>query len=220
KQLFVEDKQSSFIKIMPTITPFEEGIKYQKAKNYAKAWKCIKENAEVGNKDAIFWKGYYLTHGYDVVEPDPAQAMEHYKEAADYGHVEAQYRYAILLLKNLKKDDDEETKKEKCEKIIRYYKSAAENKNSDAMYSLGDIYFNGKLRVEKNEQLGLEYLKSAADLKNDKAMFYLGDLYLNGKPGMMEKNEQLGLDYLKSAADLKNEKAIIMLGGLKKSESS
>ncbi|CAG8813625.1 17438_t:CDS:2, partial [Gigaspora margarita] len=169
KHLLVEDKQSNFTKITSKIMPLEEGFRYHKYKNHAKAWQCIKENADIGNKDAIFWKGYYLTNGYGVVDPDPDQAMKLYKEAADYGHVEAQYRYAALLLKNLKKDDDEETKKEKCEKIVRYYKSAAENKNADAMYSLGDIYFNGKLRVEKNEQLGLEYLKSAADLKNDKA---------------------------------------------------
>ncbi|CAG8779549.1 11482_t:CDS:2 [Gigaspora margarita] len=193
KSLFVEKKQLN--SYSSTIIPLDEGIRNHKNKNYAKAWECIKENAEIGNKEAKFWKGYYLTHGYNVVTPDPEQAMELFKEAADYGHVEAQYRYAVLLLSKLKKDDDEETKKEKCEKIIRYYKSAANHKNSDAMYSLGDIYFIGKLRAEKNEQLG--------------------DIYLNGKFGV-KKNEQHGLEYLKSAAKLKNEKAINMLQDLQK----
>ncbi|CAG8801201.1 11293_t:CDS:2, partial [Gigaspora margarita] len=216
--LFVEDKQLKSPVIMPTIIPLEEGIKNHKNMKHAKAWECIKENAEIGNKEAKFWKGYYLTYGYDIVTPDPVQAMELFKEAADYGHVEAQCRYAVLLLSNLRKDsDNEETKKEKCEEIIRYFKSAAGKKNADAMYYLGDIYFNRKLRIEKNEPLGLEYLKSAASLMNDKALLLLGDIYLNGKSGL-EKNKQLGLDYLKSAAKLRNEKAISMLEGLKKKE--
>ncbi|CAG8802585.1 15704_t:CDS:2 [Gigaspora margarita] len=173
KSLFVEYKQLN----SSTIIPFEEGIEYHKKKNHTKAWECFKENAEIGNKEAKFWKGYYLTHGYGIVTPDPEQAMKLFKEAADY----------------------------------------ADHKNSDAMYSLGDIYFNGKLRVEKNEQLGLEYLKSAASLENDKALFFLGDIYLNGKFGL-EKNEQRGLGYLKSAAKFKNEKAISILQGLQKTE--
>ncbi|KAF0409381.1 HCP-like protein [Gigaspora margarita] len=155
----------------------------------------LKKNAEIGNKEAKFWMGYYLTYGYGIVTPDPVQAIELFKEAADYGHVEAQCRYAVLLLFNLKKDTGK--------------------KNADAMYYLGDIYFNRKLRIEKNEPLGLEYLKSAASLMNDKALFLLGDIYLNGKSGL-EKNKQLGLDYLKSVAKLRNEKAISMLEGLKK----
>ena len=95
--LFVEEKQLN----SSTIIPLDEGIRNHRNKNYAKAWECIKENAEIGNKEAKFWKGYYLTHGYNVVTPDPEQAMELFKEVADYGHVETQLN-SILVYNSVK----------------------------------------------------------------------------------------------------------------------
>ncbi|CAG8761736.1 16139_t:CDS:1, partial [Dentiscutata heterogama] len=45
-----------------------------------------------------------------------------------------------------------------------------------AMYYLGDIYMNGKLKVMKDEGLGLKYLKLAANNKNDRAIALLKKL--------------------------------------------
>ncbi|RIB15674.1 hypothetical protein C2G38_1562076 [Gigaspora rosea] len=158
------------------IMDLDKGLELHEKKNYEQAWKCFKENADLGNLSAKYWQGYYLSHGYEgVVKEDQMKAMELFKEAADNDHPrgyktdDAQYRYAFLLLSNLKKDDEEEIKKENCHKIIHYLKLATDNKNADAMYTLGDFYLNGKLRLQKNEKLGLSYLKLAADNGHERA---------------------------------------------------
>ncbi|CAG8607823.1 8448_t:CDS:2 [Acaulospora morrowiae] len=148
---------------------FEKGIELHKEKNYKEAWKCFEENADLGNISAKYWKGYYLSNGYDgVVKKDKEKAMELLKEAADngdpYGYKldDAQFRYVGLLIESLKNNaDDEDTKQDKRKKILHYLKLAADNNNVTAMQLLGDIYINGKLEVQKNEELGSLYLKLA-----------------------------------------------------------
>ncbi|CAG8820506.1 2159_t:CDS:2, partial [Gigaspora margarita] len=134
------------------LIPLEKGIEFHKKKDYKNAWKCFEENANLGNITAKYWQGYYLLNGYDI------------------------YRYVIFLFSNLKKDDDEAIKQDNCNKILHYFKLVADNMNVEAMYYLGDIYFKGKLRVEKNEELGLVYLRLAAKKGHEKAIKLLKEL--------------------------------------------
>ncbi|CAG8853679.1 38556_t:CDS:1, partial [Gigaspora margarita] len=155
--------------------PLEKGIKLHRMKDYENAWKCFEENADLGNPEAKFWQGYYLYYGLGV-EIDKERAKELYKEAADNDIADAQVRYSVLLLSNLKKDDNEATKEEICSKILHYLKLAANNKHVDALYYLGDIYVHGKLKVQKNKDLGLEYLRFAANENHSKAINLLKNL--------------------------------------------
>ncbi|RIB15742.1 kinase-like domain-containing protein [Gigaspora rosea] len=64
-----------------------KGIELHNQKDYKNAWKCFKENADLGNLSAKYWKGYYLYNGYDgIVEKDQTSAMELFKEASDNDH--------------------------------------------------------------------------------------------------------------------------------------
>ncbi|RIB15757.1 kinase-like domain-containing protein [Gigaspora rosea] len=148
------------------LIPLEKGIQYHKKQDYKKAWQCFDENAKLGNKEAKYWKAYYLSSGYGVVEKDEKQAMELFDEAAEIDYNDARCRYAVLLLSNLRKDDDEATKKHNSDKILHYFTLSANHGNYEAMFYLGDIYVNGKLRVQKNKVLGLVYLKLAANNQN------------------------------------------------------
>ncbi|CAG8644075.1 9154_t:CDS:2 [Gigaspora margarita] len=148
------------------LIPLEKGIQYHKKHDYKKAWQCFDENAKLGNKEAKYWKAYYLSGGYGVVEVDQMQAMELFDEAAEIDYSDARCRYAVLLLSNLRKDDDEATKKHNIDKILHYFTLSANHGNYEAMFYLGDIYVKGKLRVTKNKELGLVYLRLAAHNKN------------------------------------------------------
>ncbi|KAF0512710.1 kinase-like protein [Gigaspora margarita] len=163
--------------------PLEKGIEFHKKKDHANAWKSFNQNADLNNVAAKYWKGYYLTYEYDVVEKDLEQARKLFREAADNDYADAQCRYAVSLLSNLKNFNENEKDKH-FEEILHYFKLAADNKNVDAMYYLGDIYVSGKLKVPKDhehKELGLKYLNSAANQKFEKAIKLLKELNLDEK---------------------------------------
>ncbi|CAG8572792.1 10505_t:CDS:2 [Gigaspora margarita] len=158
--------------------PLDRGIDLHKKRDHANAWRCFKENADLGDNTAKYWQGYYLCHGYGVVEKDERRATELFKDAADNDHPDAQFRYAVLLLNNLKNEQNITRKNELCGEILHYFKLAANHKNYDAVYHLGDIYLNGKLNMVKNKDLGVEYLKLAAENAHEKAIKLLEALMI------------------------------------------
>ncbi|CAG8832911.1 17340_t:CDS:1, partial [Gigaspora margarita] len=144
-----------------------EGIRCHQKKEYENAWKCFEENANFGNPIAKYWQGYYLFNGY--LKTDKELAYKLFKEVADTDDVEeyqdtvsdeqyqnaisdAPYRYAVSLL------NDANKRVENRDKILHYLELAKNNNNPEAMYLLGDIYVNGKLKMEKDIKLGKEYL--------------------------------------------------------------
>ncbi|CAG8642492.1 11135_t:CDS:2 [Gigaspora margarita] len=171
ESLFPEFDDPDIIEEDDIIVPLEEGIKMHRNGNRDDAWKCFKQNSELPL--AKFWKGYYYMNGY-VVDKNLDEAIKLFKEAADDNHTESQYRYAVMLLS--RKENDETAKNKNRQEILQYFKLAADNKNTDAMYYLGDIYLNGKLKVSKDEKLGLKYLNAAADNKNERAITLLKNL--------------------------------------------
>ncbi|CAG8526325.1 2595_t:CDS:2 [Dentiscutata heterogama] len=161
----------------PALIPLEEGTKMHQNKKYKDAWECFKQNAELDNPVAKFWLGYYLFYGHHG-EKDPIQAKKYFKEAADENnHADSQCRYAVLLLADLPKVNNEAKKKELKKEILHYFELAAtDNRNIDAMYYLGDIYVSGKLNVRRDEERGLNYLKLAAANNNERAINLLKKL--------------------------------------------
>ncbi|KAF0531738.1 kinase-like protein [Gigaspora margarita] len=173
--------------IHSSFIPLEEGIRLHQSKQYKKAWQCFEENANLGNLKAKYWQGYYLYHEYGVVAQDIEKAKQLYKEAANGDHPDAQYRYAALLLQDLKKEDN--NKEDYCKEILHYFKLAADHNHVDAIYCMGDIYARGKLQVQQdkqNRELGLEYLKLAAKHKHAKAINLLKELETSTQPEPMD----------------------------------
>ncbi|KAF0501093.1 kinase-like protein [Gigaspora margarita] len=162
--IFVDDPEE-IIEENDIILSLEDGYKLHRIKKHEDAWKCFIQNSELPS--AKYWQGYYYYNGY-FVEKDLDKARNLFKEAADENHTEAQIRYAAMLFP--KKDDDESAKDKNTQEIIHYLKLAAENKTIDAMYYLGDIYLNGKLKVPKDKERGLSYLKLAAKSNNKRAL--------------------------------------------------
>ncbi|CAG8589743.1 17986_t:CDS:2 [Acaulospora morrowiae] len=144
------------------IIPLEEGLRLHKeSRGCEKAWKCFEKHASLGDPLAIYWKGYYLHEGY-YVEKNFDEATKLFKEAADMGLADAQLRYAFSLLEMRNPYNYPE--------VMSYLEKARLQENPTALYHLGDIYYNGKLDIEKDETKGLEYLKLAAIKKQPKAM--------------------------------------------------
>ncbi|CAB4467417.1 unnamed protein product [Rhizophagus irregularis] len=120
------------------------------------AWEYFNAHAELGNKNALFWKAHYLSEGY-YVEKDKKKAIPLFKEAADAGVAEAQYRYAMEFIKV------------NPDIFLDYLTQSAENGYILAMYNLGMCYTKGQ-HAPKNTDKGIEYLKIAALKGHEKAI--------------------------------------------------
>ncbi|CAG8551212.1 42449_t:CDS:2 [Gigaspora margarita] len=160
------------------LMPTEKGIECHRKKEHNTAWKCFEENAALGDLLAKYWQAYYLFNGYGVKE-DKERAKQLFKEAADNDHTDAQLRYAVLLLQDIVKEKSDSKKGVMRDEVIHYLKLSANNNSTEAMFYLGDIYYNGKLRTQKNEELGFKYLSLASKNGNDKATKLLNGIKKN-----------------------------------------
>jgi TPR repeat protein len=167
------DKESELDQIfLPIIINLEDGIKAHKMGNRKKAFECFKSHAEINNKVAKYWLGYYYWEGY-AVEKDLGKAVKLFKEAADKGVPDAQLRYAFAL------SDKNSPLKFNLEEFVNYLTMAADNGNTAAQFNLGDLFFNGRLGITRDEEKGLSYLKLAAIKGQPKACAMLDRLKIN-----------------------------------------
>ncbi|RIA84487.1 kinase-like domain-containing protein [Glomus cerebriforme] len=157
-------------KVTPLI-PFKEGLLAHKDKNYEKAWKCFEEHAKVGDILAKYWQGYYYLEGR-FVEKNYQKAKNLFKDAADGGNADAQLRYAFCLI-------DKENDNMDRDNFLKYLKMSADKNNPTALYNLGEIYFQGKMGIEKDKNKGIQYLKLAALHNQPKAKEILNDYHIN-----------------------------------------
>jgi len=138
------------------IISLEEGIKAHGSGNRKKAWACFKVHADLGDPNAMYWKGYYLLKGYGGVK-DEKEARELLKIAADEGITDAQLRYAITMPENEQNFENNE--------FVKYLTMAAENDHPNAQFNLGYAYARGKSKATIDVGKGIKLLKLAA-LKN------------------------------------------------------
>jgi TPR repeat protein len=150
----------------------EDGITAHKMGDREKAFECFEKHARINNKVAKYWLGYYYWEGY-AVEKNLGKAVELYKEAADKGVPDAQLRYAFALL------DKNSPHKFNLEEFVKYLTMAADNGNPAAQFNLGDLYYNGKFSIPKDEKKGLDYLKLAAIKDQPRACAMLDKLKIN-----------------------------------------
>ncbi|CAB5209044.1 unnamed protein product [Rhizophagus irregularis] len=137
------------------ILPLEDGMKAHWMGDKKKAFECFEKHAKIDNKMAKYRLGVYYWEGY-VVEKNLGKAAELIKEAADKGVSNAQLRYAFILL------DQNSPIEFNLEEFVKYLTMAADNGSTVSQFNLGDLYYNGRLGISKDEEKGLSYLKLAA----------------------------------------------------------
>src|SRR5205823_4037899 len=131
------------------LLPFNKVIEIHKKPNKTEqdiklAWKCFDAHADLGNKNAIYWKAHYLWEGY-CVEQDREKAIELFKIAADSGVAEAQFRYAMTFIAKL---NDPPSNKDI---FSDYLTKSADNGYDMAMFNLGMCCYSGKCEIPQNK---------------------------------------------------------------------
>ena len=129
-----------------------------------------KEYSRLANQENLKAKYNLATafnRGKGVLE-DHIRAKDLWREAAELGHTESQYRLGLIYYEDTSVDD---------EKAIELWHKAAEQGHIDAQYRLGKHYYENEKLI--NTQ-AVNWWQKAAELGHTDAQYYLGNAYYNG----------------------------------------
>jgi TPR repeat protein len=102
-----------------------------------------------------------------------SQAFKYYKQAADLGHLDAQYKTGVCYVHGFGTSIN-------YKESIKWLQRAAERHHAGAQDSLGVRYMTGQ-GVKKNEQEAFKWFLKAALQNHIVAQFNLAMIYLHGK---------------------------------------
>jgi uncharacterized protein len=134
---------------------------------------------------------FELGHAYDQVK-NYAEALKHYKIAADAGSADGLQSLGLLYFKGLGVVVD----KEKA--FVLFYRSA-EAGNAVALEDLGAMFGNGEF-VQRDDTKALEYFAKAVAAGNAGALGQVGVAFVWGRGDPV--NYKLAANYFQQAADL------------------
>ncbi|CAG8707548.1 31417_t:CDS:2, partial [Gigaspora margarita] len=164
------------------------------------AWRCFEYHADtLNNFKAKYYKGLYLLKGYGKVQKDPNKAKELFKEAADDGVTKAQYYYACLIAKEAEEAANNPSLVKEC---ILYLEKAAVNESPDAFFSLGNIYYEGKLNIQQDIKKSIQHYKMAAVNGHSEAIKKLKELNINYLEALLKEKTDWYLYELQSQMEL------------------
>ena len=125
-----------------------------------------------------------------------------FQELANKGYAAAQYYlgYCYYSGKGVTQDYTE---------AVKWYRKAAERRNTNAQFNLGYCYQSGK-GVPQNETKAVEWYRKAAEQGNAQAQCNLGYCYANGIG--VSKNREKALEWYRKAAEQGNATAQCNLG--------
>ena len=191
--------------------------------NEAKALKYFKKAAEMNDPNAMYNYGRYLERGVHVTK-NIEEAIEYYKKAALLRNPDGMYNYARMLeyvlhdkeksvefyeraanmrntkamiryaeiLESLNDPDDNE-------KILKFYKFAADSGDLESMKKIAFIYENGKENIPIDLTQSARYCKKAADFGSISSMHKYATMLRDGVGVVKNVNEAKLL--FKKAAD-------------------
>ena len=148
----------------------------------------------------------------DTYEKDGEKAVFWYREAAEQGYAEAQFKLGQMYYVGSGVEEDDE-------KAVFWYREAAEQGYAEAQYELGQMYYSGR-GVEEDDEKAVFWYRKAAEQGYAEAQVRLGDMYRFGwgvekddkKAVFWYRKVKLGLMYSSgSGIEKDGEKAVLVL---------
>ena len=147
--------------------------------NNKEAFQCLLRNTDDLNTKRLIGS-LYGNKKTDFYNPTEAQKyFAEIKEAANKGISEAQYQLGIMYV-------NAQGVEKSFDNAIECYKAAAAQNHADALYTLGNIYIEGKLGIAKNTKEAISFYLKAAQLGHADAMMSLARIYEKGE--IIKKN--------------------------------
>lgn len=148
----------------------------------------------------VFDTAWALWNGQDE-ERNASEALRLFREAAERGHVQAQYNLGVLYATGSEIAPDQF-------EAVRWYRIAAERGHGDAQNNLGLMYDNGS-GVEQDATEAVRWYRASAEQGNANAQSNLGWMYANGRGTSQDAAEAIRWSQL--AAEQGNTQATVNL---------
>lgn len=180
--------------------------------NFNRALELFKQAATAGHIQSLVGLGYVYQNGVGTSVNIP-QATDYFRQAAEKGSIEGKFRFAEILLKTPK--DQDQTKL-----ALGYIEESSKAGFPPALNAVGDMLRLGAF-VPKNIKRALDFYKSAADAGYAESAYAIADIYLNGVD--LDRDMAQAMEWLKTSSKLGSSEAAYVLGFLhtrKKSPSA
>lgn len=125
-------------------------------------------------------------------------------DQAKQGDVDAKYKVGLMYLEGDKAPKD-------VNEGIRWLQSAANSNHMPSQTTLGNIYFNGAYKVEKDYFVAAQWFRKAAENGDADAQYQLGNLHRKGLG--VKKSNAKAVKWFRLAAKQGHNKARKQLGG-------
>lgn len=172
------------------------GLENAKSENYEEAFTCFLAAAQLGYSKAQFNTGVCYEKGRGVGR-DLEKAMRYYGQAAANGHIQAQYRYAKLLLTNRGQLSEDE-----LNTAVKLLEEAAAGGLNKAQVCLASVCSR---EPQKNGNKSVQLLKMAAESGDNTALLFLGQCFEKGLG--VPQNLTKAIEYYRRAAEAGNKQA-------------
>lgn len=101
------------------------------------------------------------------------------------------------------------------ELALKWYGMASEQGSHEALFSMGNMYYEFCAATPKDIQKALHWFYLAAEKNNDKAQKCLGDIYFSGESAIgLQVDHEKAYDWYKKSADNGNAQAQFKLGNM------
>lgn len=158
--------------------------------------------AEQGSKESLYYMGLILYRGLNMPK-DEAAAIERWKQAADAGVAEAQFRLGIELAQR------ETGIREGIRWLVKAVEAPAPKLAAQAASALGNIYATGKHGIPRDMAEAARWYALAAQGGDPAAQLVYAIMLLKGDP--IEQNTQQGMRLLRLSAGQDYPQAIALL---------
>jgi TPR repeat protein len=177
---------------------------YYEKQDYKNAILYFEKASAIGDPSATFWLGYAYHRGIEeatvtneddtinnntedkktctnrsatIIDCNPTKALKLLQKAAQDGHNGAR----VYLAQAYRSSDEILQIEKNDEKMWKYLNSAIEENDGEALYILGDMYYNGSDGKAIDYRYALEcYLKSGYEGNHSIALCCAGSMYYNG----------------------------------------
>ncbi|KAJ5075325.1 sel1l adaptor subunit of erad e3 ubiquitin ligase [Anaeramoeba ignava] len=148
---------------------------YEEREEFEKAFEFLLSSAKKSHYESTFEiaKLYFEGSVQYEIEPNHREALKWWEISAKLGNGESQ----LMAGNHYTFGDGCPIDYRKAEK---YYNQAIKNKNREALFYLGRLYFEGGSGIQQSFEKAAELWIKASEYNHPEAIFQLGLLYMNG----------------------------------------